>query len=149
MPKVAGRQGKKQRVPRIWVQTGYHKWKPTAKPLIIVAWNVRTLDDPPTKDEVAGAIAEMQCGKSAGPDDIPPEVFKAGSQPLIHKEASQGDGRLGGDLQQDRPEAVYVMLWARGMSETHLFTASEVFSGSEAWVCRRAYIHVKDPVAHF
>ncbi|KAL8614141.1 hypothetical protein ACOMHN_026358 [Nucella lapillus] len=43
------------------------------------------LDDPPTKDEVAGAIAELQCGKSAGPDGIPPEIFKAGSQPLILK----------------------------------------------------------------
>ncbi|KAL8584674.1 hypothetical protein ACOMHN_002403 [Nucella lapillus] len=43
------------------------------------------LDDPPTKDEVAGAIAYLQCGKSAGPDGIPPEVFKAGSQPLIQK----------------------------------------------------------------
>ncbi|KAL8584287.1 hypothetical protein ACOMHN_014706 [Nucella lapillus] len=36
------------------------------------------LDDPPTKDEVAGPIAELRCGKSAGP-----AVFKAGSQPLI------------------------------------------------------------------
>ncbi|KAL8578271.1 hypothetical protein ACOMHN_005662 [Nucella lapillus] len=43
------------------------------------------LDDPPTKDEVAGAIAQLQCGKSAGPDGIPSEVFKAGSQPLIQK----------------------------------------------------------------
>ncbi|KAL8590220.1 hypothetical protein ACOMHN_010415 [Nucella lapillus] len=43
------------------------------------------LDDPLTKDEVAGAIAQLQCGKSAGPDGIPPEVFKASSQPLIQK----------------------------------------------------------------
>ncbi|KAL8564195.1 hypothetical protein ACOMHN_017464 [Nucella lapillus] len=43
------------------------------------------LDDPPTKDEVAKAIAQLQCGKSAGPDGILPEVFKAGSQPLIQK----------------------------------------------------------------
>ncbi|KAL8581920.1 hypothetical protein ACOMHN_010294 [Nucella lapillus] len=43
------------------------------------------LDDPPTNDGVARAIAQLQCGKSAGPDDIPPEVFKAGSQPLIQK----------------------------------------------------------------
>ncbi|KAL8610626.1 hypothetical protein ACOMHN_006345 [Nucella lapillus] len=43
------------------------------------------LDDPPTKDEVAGAIAQLQCAKSAGPDGIPPEVFKAGGQLLIHK----------------------------------------------------------------
>ncbi|KAL8561524.1 hypothetical protein ACOMHN_057218 [Nucella lapillus] len=43
------------------------------------------LDDPPTKDEVAGAIAQLQCGKSAGPDGIPPEVFKVGGQPLIQK----------------------------------------------------------------
>ncbi|KAL8585003.1 hypothetical protein ACOMHN_043639 [Nucella lapillus] len=43
------------------------------------------LDDPPTKDEVARAIAQLQCGKSAGPDGILPEVFKAGSQPLIQK----------------------------------------------------------------
>ncbi|KAL8561903.1 hypothetical protein ACOMHN_046693 [Nucella lapillus] len=43
------------------------------------------LDYPPTKDEVAGVIAQLQCGKSAGPDGIPPEVFKAGSQPLIQK----------------------------------------------------------------
>ncbi|KAL8624148.1 hypothetical protein ACOMHN_020198 [Nucella lapillus] len=43
------------------------------------------LDDPPTKDQVARAIAQLQCGKSAGPDSIPPEVFKAGSQPLIQK----------------------------------------------------------------
>ncbi|KAL8594800.1 hypothetical protein ACOMHN_047517 [Nucella lapillus] len=43
------------------------------------------LDDPLTKDEVARAIAQLQCGKSAGPDGIPPEVFKAGSQLLIQK----------------------------------------------------------------
>ncbi|KAL8603437.1 hypothetical protein ACOMHN_053104 [Nucella lapillus] len=41
--------------------------------------------NPPTKDKVARAIAQLQCGKSAGPDGMPLEVFKAGSQPLIQK----------------------------------------------------------------
>ncbi|KAL8589062.1 hypothetical protein ACOMHN_055075 [Nucella lapillus] len=37
------------------------------------------------KDEVSRAIAELQCSKSAGPDGIPPEVSKEGSQLLIQK----------------------------------------------------------------
>ena len=43
------------------------------------------LDGPPTEDEVREAIDELQCGKSAGPDGIPPEVYKAGGQVLIQK----------------------------------------------------------------
>ncbi|KAL8610128.1 hypothetical protein ACOMHN_024594 [Nucella lapillus] len=39
---VAGKQGKEQRVRRI---PGYHKRKPTAKPISIAAWNIRTLLD--------------------------------------------------------------------------------------------------------
>ena len=30
-------------------------------------------------------IKELQCGKAAGPDGIPPEVFKAGGQLLVKK----------------------------------------------------------------
>ena len=41
------------------------------------------LDDPPTEDEVREATDQLQCGKSAGPYGIPPEVFKAGGQTLI------------------------------------------------------------------
>ena len=43
------------------------------------------LDAPPTEDEVTTAIEELQCGKAAGPDGIPPEVFKAGGPPLVEK----------------------------------------------------------------
>ena len=43
------------------------------------------LDNPLTEDEVTEAIAELQSGKSAGSYGIPPEVFKADSQPLIQK----------------------------------------------------------------
>jgi hypothetical protein len=43
------------------------------------------LDSPPTEKEVADAISELQCGKSAGPDGIPPEVFKSGGNSLTHK----------------------------------------------------------------
>ena len=35
--------------------------------------------------EVAAAILELQCRKSAGPDGIPPEIFKAGGESLIQK----------------------------------------------------------------
>ena len=42
-------------------------------------------DDPPTEDEAREAIDELQCGKSAGPDGIPPEGFKADGLTLIQK----------------------------------------------------------------
>ena len=41
------------------------------------------LNDPPTEGEVREAIDELRCGKSAGPDGIPPEVLKAGGLTLI------------------------------------------------------------------
>jgi hypothetical protein len=43
------------------------------------------LDDLPTVNEVGKAIKEMQCGKAAGPDGIPPEVFKSGGPSLVKK----------------------------------------------------------------
>ena len=43
------------------------------------------LDDLPTENEVEEAIKELQCGKAAGPDGIPPEVFKSGGQLLVRK----------------------------------------------------------------
>ncbi|XP_074627031.1 uncharacterized protein LOC141885034 [Acropora palmata] len=43
------------------------------------------LDDLPTENEVEEAIKELQCGKAAGPDGIPPEVFKTGGQLLVKK----------------------------------------------------------------
>ena len=43
------------------------------------------LDDPPTELEVEKAITELQCGKAAGPDGIPPEVFKEGGMALTQK----------------------------------------------------------------
>ena len=42
-------------------------------------------DDLHTEDDVREVNDEIQFGKSAGPDDIAPEVFKAGGQPLIQK----------------------------------------------------------------
>ena len=43
------------------------------------------LGDLPTENEVEEAIKELQCGKAAGPDGIPPEVFKTGGQLLVKK----------------------------------------------------------------
>jgi hypothetical protein len=43
------------------------------------------LDDLPTVNEMGKAIKEMQCGKAAGPDGIPPEVFKSGGPSLVKK----------------------------------------------------------------
>ena len=43
------------------------------------------LDDSPIEDEVREVVYELQCCKSAGPDGIPPKVFKAGGQTLIQK----------------------------------------------------------------
>ena len=43
------------------------------------------LDEPPTEEEVEKAISELQCGKAAGPDGIPPEVFKTGGATLVQK----------------------------------------------------------------
>ena len=40
------------------------------------------LDDLPTQEEVVKVISELQCGKSAGPDGIPPDVFKMGGTSL-------------------------------------------------------------------
>lgn len=42
------------------------------------------LDVPPDEVETTAAIKQLQIGKAAGPDGIPPEVFKAGGQRLIH-----------------------------------------------------------------
>ena len=49
------------------------------------------LDDLPTENKVEEAIKELQCGKAAGPDDIPPEVFKSGGQLLVRKRAGRMD----------------------------------------------------------
>lgn len=43
------------------------------------------LDDRPTEAEVKEAIDDLQCGKAAGPDGIPPEIFKTGGDTLIEK----------------------------------------------------------------
>ncbi|XP_068713001.1 uncharacterized protein [Montipora foliosa] len=43
------------------------------------------LDDLPTENEVEEAIKELQCGKAADPDGIPPEVFKTGGQLMVKK----------------------------------------------------------------
>ena len=43
------------------------------------------LDDLPLEEEVVKAISELQCGKAAGPDGIPPEIFKVGGDTLIRK----------------------------------------------------------------
>ena len=42
-------------------------------------------EDPLTVDEVREITNELQCGKSAGPNGIPPEVFTADGQLLIPK----------------------------------------------------------------
>ncbi|XP_044182761.1 uncharacterized protein LOC122963391 [Acropora millepora] len=49
------------------------------------------LDDLPTENKVEEAIKELQCGKAAGPDGIPPEVFKSGGQLLVTKRAGRMD----------------------------------------------------------
>ena len=70
------------------------------------------VDNPPTEDEVTEAIAELQSGKSAGSDGIPPEVFKAGGQPLIQKFTEFAcmcweDGSLPRDLKDARIVHLY------------------------------------------
>ena len=42
-----------------------------------------SLDNLPSEHEVAKAIQELQSGKAAGPDGIPPEVFKHGDPALV------------------------------------------------------------------
>ena len=43
------------------------------------------LDSPPSRCEVVRAISQLQTGKAAGPDGIPPEVLKAGGDCLSNK----------------------------------------------------------------
>ena len=43
------------------------------------------LDSPPTLDETIKAIQKLQPGKAAGPDGIPPEIFKEGRETLAAK----------------------------------------------------------------
>ena len=62
------------------------------------------LDIAPTEEEVREAIEEMQCGKAAGPDSIPPEIFKAGDDPMVEKLICMcwKDGYLAHDLKDIR-----------------------------------------------
>ena len=70
------------------------------------------LDDLPTEQEVTKAIDELQSGKAAGPDGIPPEVFKGGGPALV-KSLTEflchcwNDG----DLPQDLKDARIVHLY--------------------------------------
>ena len=65
------------------------------------------LDDLPTEEEVTKAIDELQSGKAAGSDGIPPEVFKAGGPALV-KSLTEflchcwDDGELPQDLKDAR-----------------------------------------------
>ena len=70
------------------------------------------LDELPTQEEVVKAISELQCGKSAGPDGIPPEVFKAGGTSLIEKFTEfLGVCWDDGSLPQDMKDANIVHLY--------------------------------------
>ncbi|KAL8596263.1 hypothetical protein ACOMHN_021303 [Nucella lapillus] len=46
---------------------------------------IHTLDDPPTSEETAKAIGQLQVGKASGPDEIPSEVFKEGGDAPINQ----------------------------------------------------------------
>ena len=70
------------------------------------------LDDLPTENEVEEAIKELQCGKAAFPDGIPPEVFKTGGQLLVKKLTEflcmcRKDGCLPQDLKDARIVRLY------------------------------------------
>ena len=70
------------------------------------------LDDLPTEQEVTKAIDELQSGKAAGPDGIPPEVFKAGGPTLVKKLTEflclcWDDGSLPQDLKDARIVHLY------------------------------------------
>ena len=70
------------------------------------------LDDLPTEQEVTKAIDELQSGKAAGPDGIPPEVFKAGGPTLVKKLTEflclcWEDGSLPQDLKDARIVHLY------------------------------------------
>ena len=43
------------------------------------------MDKPPTREELDMAIKKTKCGKAAGPDGIPPEVWKYGGSALRNK----------------------------------------------------------------
>ena len=46
---------------------------------------ITCLDDPPSLDEVSKAVKQLQPGKAAGPDGIPPDIYKEGGEVLIVK----------------------------------------------------------------
>ena len=70
------------------------------------------IDELPTEQEVAKAIEELQSGKAAGPDGIPPEVFKAGGPALVKRLTEflchcWNDGELPQDLKDARIVHLY------------------------------------------
>ena len=86
--------------------------EPTAIEEIVTRPPCEELDDLPTEEEVEKAISELQCGKSAGPDGIPPEVFKTGGTSLIQKFTEflclcWEDGSLPRDLKDARIVHLY------------------------------------------
>ena len=40
---------------------------------------------PPSLDEIRAALGQLRNGKAAGITGIPPEAFKAGGEPLVHR----------------------------------------------------------------
>ena len=70
------------------------------------------IDELPTVSEVSKAINELQSGKAAGPDGIPPEIFKGGGPVLVERlteflRLCWNDGNLPQDLKDARIVHLY------------------------------------------